>query len=108
MPNWWCPTECGTLNLSHPDAAHCFPSDGSKFTICCENIKLPGPGENAMYDESDLAERIRAASHPSNPSWCVCNNFVCEELLGGTVSWDQQSCKNFPCPKVLVRGLCVA
>jgi hypothetical protein len=91
MPLWWSPTKCGTLNLKHPDTSHCFPPDASKFTFCCEYIKLPEPGENPVLDSSDLASRIRAASDPSNLSWCTCSEYVCEELLGGKVTWDQNS-----------------
>ena len=32
-----------------------------------------------------------AASDPESYSWCACSAYVCEELLGGTVEWDQHS-----------------
>lgn len=44
MPNWWCPTSCGTLDLASPLTRHCFPPDASRHQFCCVDIKLPGEG----------------------------------------------------------------
>eukprot|EP00960_Hanusia_phi_P011867 345844-Hanusia_phi.AAC.2 len=108
MPDWWCPTPCGTLNLSSkrrcsswrttdpactgPYTQHCFPPDGSSHSVCCVGIQLPATlNAEVIKDPAfmSLEDRIRAASHPSSYSWCACNQFVCEELLGGRVAWDQ-------------------
>ena len=40
MPEWWVPTNCGTLNLTHPLTRHCFPADGSHHHVCCIDIPL--------------------------------------------------------------------
>jgi len=93
MPEWWMPTHCGTLNLSHPLTRHCFPPDGSHHHVCCTNIPLDDEIEDETLSLSTqtLIKSIRAASHPSSYSWCACNEVVCSELLGGVVSWDQHS-----------------
>ena len=93
MPNWWLPTSCGTLNLTHPLARHCFPVDGSHHHVCCTNIALADEDEDAWLSPVTqlLVKSIRAASHPSSFSWCACTHAVCTELLGGTISWDQHT-----------------
>uniref|UniRef100_A0A7S4PFF9 WW domain-containing protein n=1 Tax=Guillardia theta TaxID=55529 RepID=A0A7S4PFF9_GUITH len=97
MPQWWTPTPCGTLNLSSPYTQHCFPPDGSSHHVCCVSIQLPAtlhaePIKDAAFVK--LEDMIRAASHPSSYSWCTCNQFICEELLGGRVQWDQHALTN--------------
>jgi hypothetical protein len=93
MPNWWCPTACGTLNLSHALAGHCFPVDGSQHHVCCTDIPLPDETEEKTMTAGTrtLVQSIRKASHASSYSWCTCTHSICTELLGGVVLWDQHS-----------------
>jgi len=47
----WRPTECGTLDLNHTLARHCFPVDGSQHHVCCTDIPLPD--ETVSESEND-------------------------------------------------------
>jgi hypothetical protein len=75
--------------VTDPLAVQCFPPDGSRFHVCCVDIQLPAtpPGDPI----NELAAAIMATSHPDSYSWCTCSEYVCKELLGGIVEWDQHT-----------------
>lgn len=83
------PAPCGSLDLGSPLTQHCFPEDGSHHFVCCERITLLDNPDSPHGNQNPLGEVIRAASDPSNYSWCTCSEEICTQQLGGRVAWNQ-------------------
>jgi len=77
---------CGTLNLEHPSAKHCFPPGVQRHHVCCVDIRLSN-NSTASLHLNLLEKRIKEASSPQSYSWCTCSVDICEGQLGGKVLW---------------------
>lgn len=67
MPEWWVPTHCGTLNLTHKLTRHCFPADGSHHHVCCTDIPLDEEIDDDSLSASaqTLVKSIRVRCDPT-------------------------------------------